>query len=454
MVMLMTAGGLAYVYSKYARLPRVEVGMVLTERGGSDAAQNFLIVGVDSAEGLDPDDPIREQREDMGIGDLRSDTIMVLRVDPAAERASLLSLPRDLWVTLDSGGSQRINVAVQVGGPSELIETIEGYLAIPINHYVQVDFAGFQDLVGAIGGVPVYFPEPARDRNSGLAVPEAGCVTLDGEQALAYVRSRAFQVYVDGSWRTDPTGDLGRISRQQDFIRRALRHAVDRGLRNPLTLDELIDVGLDSVVVDDVLTADDILDLGSRFRTFNPETLDLYALPVFDDTVGGASIVRMSDLEAQPILDLFRGLEAGEVEPGGVRVMVLNGSGRAGEAVATAEALSSAGFGVAGTGEADTFGLERTTIRYAPGQLPAADLVARWLVSGAELVEVPGEELGADVVLVTGTDYAGLRTEPEASTTSTTEATTTTVPGETTSTTSTTSTTIGIVPEQPDEVSC
>jgi polyisoprenyl-teichoic acid--peptidoglycan teichoic acid transferase len=363
-------------------------------------------------------------------------------------------LPRDLWVTLDSGGSQRINVAVQVGGPSELVETIESYLAIPINHYVQVDFAGFQDLVGAIGGVPVYFPDPARDRNSGLSVPEAGCVNLDGEQALAYVRARAFQTYVDGSWRTDPTGDLGRISRQQDFIRRALRHAVDRGLRNPLTLDELIDVGLDSVVVDDVLTADDIFDLGGRFRTFNPETLDLYALPVYDDTVGGASIVRMVDLEAQPILDLFRGLDAGDVEPGGVRVMVLNGSGRAGEAVSTAEALASAGFGVAGTGEADAFGLERTTVRYAPGQLPAADLVARWLVSGAELVEVPGEELGADVVLVTGTDYAGLRTEPEASTTSTTEPTTTTAPGETTTTAPTTTTTIGVVPEQPDEVSC
>jgi polyisoprenyl-teichoic acid--peptidoglycan teichoic acid transferase len=453
-VMLLSAGGIGYVYSKYARLPRLELGSVLTERESAAAAQNFLLVGVDSAEGLDPDDPVRYTRDDLAIGGLRSDTIMVLRVEPGAERASLLSLPRDLWVTLASGGSQRINQAIDIGGVRELISTIESYLAIPINHYVQVDFAGFQDLVEAIGGVPVYFSEPARDRNSGLAVPEPGCVTLTGDQALAYVRSRAFQSFSDGAWSTDPTGDLGRISRQQDFIRRALRRAVDQGLRNPITLDNLIDVGLDSLVVDDLLTADDILDLGGKFRTFNPETLDLYALPVFDDTVGGASIVRMSDLEAQPILDLFRGLEAGDVEPGGVRVMVLNGSGRAGEAVATAEALASAGFGVAGTGEADTFGLERTTIRYAPGQLPAADLVARWLVSGAELVEVPGEELGADVVLVTGTDYAGLRTEPEASTTSTTGSTTTTAPGETTSTTSTTSTTIGIVPEQPDEVSC
>ena len=76
------------------------------------------------------------------VGGLRSDTIMVLRVDPAAEQASLLSLPRDLWVPLASGGNQRINAAIQIGGPEDLIDTIEEYLGIPINHYVQVDFAG------------------------------------------------------------------------------------------------------------------------------------------------------------------------------------------------------------------------------------------------------------------------------------------------------------------------
>jgi polyisoprenyl-teichoic acid--peptidoglycan teichoic acid transferase len=462
LVMLMTAGGLAYVYSKYARLPRVELGTVLTVRPTSDSPQNFLVVGVDSAEGLDPDDPVRTSREGVGISGLRSDTIMILRVEPGDEQASLLSLPRDLWVTLASGGSQRINQAIHIGGPSELIQTIEGYLAIPINHYVQVDFAGFQDLVDAIGGVPVHFPDPARDRNSGLVVPDAGCVTLTGEQALAYVRSRTFQTFADGRWRTDPTADLGRISRQQDFIRRALRRAVDQGARNPIKADQLIDVALDSVVADDVLTADDIFGLAGRFRTFNPDTLDLYALPVVDDTVGGAAIVRMVDSEAQTILDLFRGLSEGDVEPGGVRVMVLNGSGRAGEARSTADALNQVGFGVAGTGEADGFDRGRSEIRYAPGQEAAADLVARWLVSGADLVEAPGDVLGADVELVTGADFDGIRSEPEPSTTTTAPDLLADEPGgvpddpdDTAEPTApATSTTVGVVPGSSDEVDC
>ncbi|HVM55367.1 MAG TPA: LCP family protein, partial [Acidimicrobiales bacterium] len=100
--LLATAGGLGYAYAKYNRLARVELGSVLTERSSTIGAQNFLLVGVDSAANLSSDDPARVGREE--VGGLRSDTIMVLRVDPTTERASLLSLPRDLWVPLASGG--------------------------------------------------------------------------------------------------------------------------------------------------------------------------------------------------------------------------------------------------------------------------------------------------------------------------------------------------------------
>ena len=206
--------------------------------------------------------------------------MMVLRVDPASERASLLSLPRDLWVPLASGGNQRINSAIQNGGPSELIDTIEQYLGIPIHHYVQVDFAGFQELVDVIDGVRRVLPGPGpRHPTPASTSTTPGCVTLDGQQALAYVRSRHFQYYEDGRWRSDPSGDLGRISRQQDFIVRALHRAVDQGVRNPLTLDRLVDAGLATVTVDDLLTADDIIDLGARLPELRPGSLDTYALP-------------------------------------------------------------------------------------------------------------------------------------------------------------------------------
>jgi hypothetical protein len=274
---------------------------------------------------------------------------------------------------------------------------------------------------------------------------------LSPDQALAYVRARHYQSYQNGRWRTDPTGDLGRISRQQDFIVRALGRAVDKGVRNPVTLDNLVDAALNTVTVDDLLKADDIVDLAARFRGFNPDLLDLYALPVEDDTVGGAAILRLLDTQAQPTLDLFRGTSAAALTPDGVRVKVLNGSGRPGEAGVASDALVTAGFTSAGTGEAESFEIARTVVRYPAGQAAAADLVARHLVAGAALEEVAGS-VGADVVLVTGADFAGVRSTPVPATASTA----TTAPSSTTSSTGSTTTTsvIGQVPEPPPGSDC
>ena len=453
--LLLTAGGLTYVYTKYSKLPRVTLGSVLTTKEDDNAPQNFLLVGVDSAADLAEDDPARAGRGN--VGGLRSDTVMVLRVEPGSERASLLSLPRDLWVPLASGGTQRINSAIQNGGPGELIDTIEQYLGVPIHHYIQVDFAGFQNLVDVIDGVAVYFPAPARDTRSFLDIDTAGCITLDGHQALAYARSRHFQYYEDGRWRTDPSGDLGRISRQQDFIMRALHRAVAQGARNPLTLDRLVDAALDTVTVDDLLTADDIISLGRAFRSFDPSSLDTYALPTRPGSAGGASILRLQDEAAQPILDRFRGTDARDLEPGDVRVQVLNGSGVTGQAGQTSTALTAAGFGAAGTGEAERFDVTETLVRYTEGNEAKADLVARYLDPSARLELVEGT-LDADAVVVTGTLLTGVRAEPRpagpstTATTTTVATTSTTTPSSTSSTTSTT--VVGYVPQTPEGVDC
>jgi LCP family protein required for cell wall assembly len=453
--LLLTAGGLAYVYTKYSKLSRVALGSVLTAKEDESAPQNFLLVGVDSAANLAADDPARAGRGN--VGGLRSDTVMVLRVDPGSGEAKLLSLPRDLWVPLASGGNRRINSAIQNGGPGELVDTIEGYLGIPIHHYVQVDFAGFQELVDVIDGVAVYFPTPARDTRSGLAVAEAGCVTLDGQQALGYVRSRHYEYYEDGRWRTDQSADLGRISRQQDFIVRAIQRAFDRGARNPLTLDRLVDAGLATVTVDDLLTADDIIELGSAFRGFDPGALETYSVPTRPGFVGGASILRLQDEQAQPILSLFRGTSAGDVQPSDVRVLVLNGSGITGQARETTTALVAAGFSSAGAGEADRFDATDTLVRYTVGNERKADLVARYLDPAARLELVEGP-LDADVVVVTGATLSGVRSTPRPpapSTTASTTTTTTVVTSSTAPTTSTTSTTVvGYVPATPPGVDC
>jgi len=409
---LVIAGGLGYLNWKLDQLPRVELGEgVLAEEEAPDEPQNYLIVGTDSSEGLSEDDPVTIGREDLGV---LSDTIMVLRVDPNAEQAQLLSFPRDLWVPIAGGGNQRINTAISVGGAQALIETLEENFSIPVHHYLQVDFLGFKELVRAVDGVPIYFDRPLRDPNSGLNVMETGCITLDPDQALGFARSRHLEYQTDdGSWDTDPSGDIGRIHRQQHFIRQALRRAIARGVRNPVTLNNLVDVGIQNVTVDDTLAADDILALGRRFRTFDPETLATYDLDVYDDNVNGASVLQLAETQRnQEVLDIFRGVGLEDVgEPESVRVQVLNGSGQGGQAGVAAADLEGVGFDITGTGDAERFDYQQTTVRYAPGQEPAASLVARHLAGEVAFEPVLGIE-GADVSVITGFDYGGVDQEP------------------------------------------
>jgi LCP family protein required for cell wall assembly len=301
---LLAAAGLAWAYNQASDLPRIDLGRALSEPVRDGEPQNILLVGIDNGDGLAEGDPVLFGR----TSSLNTDTIMVLRIDPATTEAAILSIPRDLYVPLAGGGRDRINAALALGGPERLIETIKLNFDIPINHYAMVDFAGFRSLVDAVGGVPMYFPWPARDRKTGLVQPEAGCVTLDADQALGFVRSRTFEILVDGSWRTDPTGDFGRIDRQQLFITAALEKAVARGVRNPFVLQDLIGVAQQNVTLDSEYTVADIVDLGIQFRDFDPQSLATYRVPGEPVWVGAMSVVEMDDAAAEPIFDIFRGV--------------------------------------------------------------------------------------------------------------------------------------------------
>jgi polyisoprenyl-teichoic acid--peptidoglycan teichoic acid transferase len=405
---LATAGGLAYVYSRSEEIQRVELGNVLTdEPAAAGEPQNYLIIGTDNALPGEPG-----YRPELGASE-RSDTIMLLRVDPGSGQATLLSFPRDLYVRIPEVGRDRINAAIQYGGAERLVATIESNFDIPVHHYVSINLEGFEELVGLVGGIPIYFPEPARDERSGLDVPQAGCVRLDPVQALAYARARAYQTLHEGRWVFDGTGDLGRISRQQHFIRRALDTAIARGARNPLVLRHLVDAGVRSVRLDASLTVDDLVDLGQRFRSFNPDTLTTMSLPVVDDIAGGAEVLRLVESEAQPILDIFRATTSNDQVPGGVSVVVLNGTGVAGAASAAATELGTVGFTVPpeAVGDAEAVGLARTVVRFEPGFEASADLVERHLAGGADLEPVADLDAGP-IVVVVGDDWAGVLTTP------------------------------------------
>lgn len=404
------AGGLAYFQYKFQQIPRVELSGVLDDTEAPSEPQNYLLVGTDSAAGIDPGDPVTIGRDNLGT---LSDTIMILRVDPETEAAAILSFPRDLWVPIAGGGEQRINTALSVGGPEALITTIQDDFGIPINHYIQVDFLGFRDLVEAIDGVPIYFPNPVRDEKTGLNITSTGCVTLDPTQALAFARSRSYETLVDGEWETDGTGDLGRISRQQYFIRLAMQRAIAKGVRNPTTLNSLIDVGITKVTIDDALTPQDVFAIGRKFRSFEPDELQTYSPEVVDGNVGGASVLFLAESDAnEAMFDIFRGIGGGdESATGAVRVEVQNGSGASGQASTVAEGLAGAGFTVTGQGDAASFDVATTTVQYVAGQEAAADLVRRSVEGPVVLEEVPAIE-GADVILVTGADFGSIRAEP------------------------------------------
>ena len=279
------------------------------------AAKNFLITGADNNACIEPDSPYAGAFGDRGTMGERSDTVMVMRVDPANKRAAVLSFPRDLWVQIaDTGRKSRINSAYVKDDPTKLIRTIVENFGVGIDHFIQVDFCAFKQLVEAVGGVEVPFDFAARDENTGLNVPEtavAGCFAFDGDHALAYVRSRHYEyLNEDGEWKEDPASDLGRISRQQDFIRRALDAALEKGVYNPSVARGLIDIATQSIVVDKKLTPQKMLEFFGVLRDFQPGTIRTYQIEAVGQMISGNDVLvpRLEGENMRAILHIFQGI--------------------------------------------------------------------------------------------------------------------------------------------------
>lgn len=429
------AASLAYAKREVGKIDRYQLsadGFVAGQGLQSDEPRNFLIVGADSDDGLASNDPARAGR-DATVGGIRSDTIMIVRIDPKTKQAKVLSFPRDLWVDIPGNAPGRINASLQFGGPDLLISTIKANFDIDVNHYVQVNFAGFKSLVKILGGVPVYFATPVRDTQSGLNVQTSGCTTLDENGALSYVRARHLRYQNEnGRWVADPTSDLGRISRQQDFIKRVLRRAIAQGARNPTKLTSFVNVGVQNITLDKNTTPGDLVDLGITFKNFDPNTLQTYSLPVTDVYRGGAAVLDLVEGKAEPTLALFRGTGEpaadGGISPATVAVQVLNGSGKKDQAAKASQILNTAGFKM--TAPSSSPGVDRTEVRYTPGQEAQAALVARHLY--ANVVLVPDMEV-SKITVVTGPDFIDALLEPRPAKdfpvpTTTTTSTTTTAP--------------------------
>ncbi len=441
-VAVVTAGGFGYAYwfandqivnhTRSVVIPKTVLPPV-----ASTQPANYLIVGSDSRAFVN--DPIAVQH----FGDpkyqtgQRSDTIMIAHVDPKSpSKGFLVSIPRDLWVPIPGHGSQRINTAYNFG-PTTLIQTIEQNFHVTINHYLEVGFATFAQIVNAIGAVHIFFPTAAYDKYTGLDVPNPGCVALNGLEALEYVRSRHYQYRTAGqgtdpkTWTQEGDSDFGRIRRQQYFIRSLAQEAISKGARNPFTAKSLLTKTVPNLVKDKGMSLSDFLALVRAFRSVDPSSVQMVTVPTTGTVIDGNDVLLLDQAGAEPYFQQLRSFtttpaKIPKIAPSAIAVQVLNGSGVKGVAGSTNTALTGLGFASGGApGDADRHDYAQTQIRYAPGALGKAQVVASYLGGVGQLVALTSAAGSAAVVVVVGQDFQAVvkpGTKPAAASTSSTVA--------------------------------
>ena len=282
---------------------------------GPSKATNILLTGSDGRSCIDPKSPYAGAflANGSNIGD-RSDTIILMHLDPATKQLGLLSFPRDLWVPIaGTNHKDRINSAFRAQDPNQLIQTIESTFGLRVDHYLGVDFCAFKSLVDATGGISIPFQFPTRDLHTGLDVTDVGCHQMGGDESLAYVRSRYYEYNDNGRWIGDNSSDYGRIARQQDFIRRLASRALSKGATNPLTAKHLLDVARSSnVLIDDGLSLSDLIRLARTISNLGAETASSYRIEGRGQLIGGASVIvpDLTSAASTAILSFFRGATA------------------------------------------------------------------------------------------------------------------------------------------------
>ncbi len=367
-----------------------EVTDVLDRATGKDLT--FLVVGSDSRAGLD------DLTNFGAFGGARGDVVMLVRLDGDTANAQILSIPRDLWVDIPGHNQNRINAAFAFGGSRLMVETIKQNLNVEINHYVEVDFVGFQGMIDELGGIQLDFPYRARDDKSGLSVG-AGTQTLDGKMALAYARSRAYQEERNGRWVSVEANDFGRTSRQQEVVR-----AILKKLKSPSSITEAGDIARGMarhVTIDANLAQASVASLAWDFRGVLTGDIEGATLPATGRTINGASVVVIKEPEAGTMLANFRAGRAMAEQP--IRLQVLNGNGVSGSAAAMSGTLEASGFRIVAIGDAPRDDYERTTIIVPPGDGNGQRILD---ALGFGVVQVGSVDNVYDAVVIVGADAA------------------------------------------------
>jgi len=365
-------------------------------------AYNVLLVGIDRGS-VEDDDATR------------SDVIILASIDVIEKKAVLISFPRDTRVNIPGYGTQKINAARAFSGMEGVIEVVKDISGMEIHDYAEVDFAAFEKVVDAIGGVTLHLDYPILDPKIG-ALP-AGDVFLNGEDALVLVRSRDL-----------PRGDLDRIDNQKKFLKAVMQKAVE--VRDLQALLAILDAAVK--YMETTIEPDMLFTLAEALGGMQVDAVEFATLPgediepatpdepwyfvmdeeaaakLFDNVKLYTSALSPEEQEAENARREQE--ETAEVDRSGVGLVVLNGAGWQGLAAGVAEIMQARGYEGVSTGNTIN-PYELTTIYYAPGREIEARMVARDLDAEAEFVLSEDADVTAgheaDVVLVLGEDYTG-----------------------------------------------
>jgi LCP family protein required for cell wall assembly len=397
--------------------------------GEEQTPLNILLIGSDKRSGAAA----------RNIGGARSDTTILLHLAADRKSAVLVSIPRDSIVDIPScmrpDGSRtvaqttRFNAAYSLAGAACTIRTVEKITDIRIDHHVVIDFRGFKQMVDALDGVEICLPQRVDDDSSKLHL-DAGRQTVDGADALAYVRTRKH--LGNGS-------DLDRIDRQQAFLSSMVDKVSNRGLLlRPDRLLSFLDAATKSITTDPGLASlNDLRKLAQSVKNMDTDAVTFATVPNEANPADRGNTVIFRQAEADALwtsLRFDRPLPGKEKKkpgtaapqtgpplrtpPESIHVEVLNGSGVPGAATRLAERLQSGGFVVTGVGTADRDDYPTTTVRHDP----AYDESGRTLnaaLSGSTIAVDPS--LGRTLVVVVGSDHpevvpvtiAGSTTSPQ-----------------------------------------
>lgn len=375
---------------------------------------NILVMGSDTRQG---------QGVGYGSADLltgaRSDTTLLLHLPASRDSALVVSIPRDTIVDIpdcktatgrSTPTTERFNAAFSIGGPGCTIKTVESITDVFIDHFVLVDFQGFLGVVDALGGVDVCLPEAVNEPKSGLALP-AGVSTVQGDQALAYVRIRAIG---DGS-------DISRIDRQQAFLSSVIDKARSSGtLLNPIKLVSFLNAATKSLTTDPGLAnLNEMRKLAQEIRGIPPKDITFMTTPFIYNPDDENTVLFDTDKTDE----LWRALRTDsvypspppdptiidgrplEVAPKDISIRVLNGSSLDGAATSAADEFTAAGYNVVSVDVAESRDFISTAVRYDEAGSNAARTLTGAL-PGASRVKLAG--LGTTVEVVVGDDWPGV----------------------------------------------